>query len=157
MKVDILILQETNTNWERVITNNKMIKSKFKFIKCINDQFGEGGSILLTNYHIKSVDIIDRYHKWWYGAHRFTINLSSTNTQDNVSETLIQIYSTHLIAPYPPLDPKYNCCGIYCCGDDKNEFRLKEIKHFLNNKYYNSLMLILLVILIVWMVNVIII
>lgn len=133
MKVDILILQETNANWERVITNNQLIKSKFKYIECINDKWGEGGTILLTNYEIKSVDIIDRYHQWWYGAHRFTVCLN-----DDKDESIIQIYSIHLIAPYPPLNAKYNCCGVSCCGSDKNEFRLNEIKHFLNDKYYDS-------------------
>eukprot|EP01084_Bolivina_argentea_P271446 461881_1 len=135
MKVDILILQETNSKWEEVITNNKMVKSKFKYIQCVNDKWREGGTILLTNYQIKSLDIIDRYHEWWYAAHRFILCLNENI--ENTNEILIQLYSIHLIAPYPPVNSKSRCCGIYCCGEDKNQFRLKEIKHFLNEKYYD--------------------
>ena len=151
MKVDILILQETNANWENVITNHTILKSKFKYIHCVNDKWREGGTILLTNYAIKSCDVIERYHKWWYAAHRFTIclkegNVAQDDDQDDdddgdskeKNDTLIQLYSIHLIAPYPPINGKCKCCGYHICGDNPNEFRLREIKHFLNDKYYNS-------------------
>ena len=80
MTADIMILQETNSNWQRVITSNERIKSKYKYIKCINDQYDEGGTILLTNYEIKSTDIIDRYHKWWYGSHRFILIINKNES-----------------------------------------------------------------------------
>eukprot|EP01083_Nonionella_stella_P016760 46805_1 len=133
MDVDLLILQETNALWEDIITNNTILKSKYKHIRCVNDKWQEGGTILLTNHQIHSLDIIERYNKWWYAAHRFTLRLQNDN-----DTRLIQIYSIHLIAPYPPLNHKCSCCGIACCGDDKNELRLKEIQHFLNNEYYDS-------------------
>ena len=40
MEVDILILQETNQDWENVIVNNQAIQSKFKYIRCVNDKYG---------------------------------------------------------------------------------------------------------------------
>ena len=40
MEVDILILQETNEDWDRVINNNAAIKSKFKYIRVVNDKYG---------------------------------------------------------------------------------------------------------------------
>ena len=140
MKADILILQETNERWEKVITNNKSIINKFKYIQCIHDEngYGEGGSIILTtNYQIKSWDVIKKYHKMWYGAHRFTL----TMTKDNM-ETILQVYSIHLVAPFPPCSIKQCCCCCCCftckqCGDTKNEFRLKEIRHCLNSNFYD--------------------
>ena len=180
IKVDILVLQETNSEWEQVITNNSVIKSKFKHIKCVNDQYGEGGTILLSKHEIKSIDIIDRYHKWWYGSHRFILNINKNkltkitndddknnddnkendrfishlrnrkdannnkdendepNNNDNNGE-IIQLYSVHLIAPFPPNN--FRQCGCCCCccpGESRNEMRLKELKHCLNNEFYDD-------------------
>eukprot|EP01084_Bolivina_argentea_P271445 461879_1 len=173
IKADIVILQETNKNWENVITNNTIITCKWKHIKCINDRYGEGGTILLTNYEIKSLNIIERYHRWWYGAHLFTLNIPNNkhvqnekryalhlrkdpkNSDDNNEEniTQVQVYSIHLIAPFPPNNLKQlgcccipcDCCPCECCGDSRNDMRVKEIKHCLNDEYFNNKMPTLIV------------
>merc|ERR1712079_463224 len=115
------------------------ITAKFNFIQCINDESGykEGGSIILTNYQIKSWDVIKKYHFCWYGAHRFVVGI-----EINGKETEVQIYSIHLVAPFPPHSIKQVClccccCGCKICGVNKDEFRLKEIRHCLNSEFYD--------------------
>ena len=57
----------------------------------------EGGSVLLTKFEIKSLDIIERHHRWWYGAHRFTVSIQPGNNVNNdddqkQEDKLVQVY-----------------------------------------------------------------
>ena len=130
MNLDILLLQETNINWENTIKNNTKITQLYEYIQYYNDKWREGGSILLSKYSINSTEFIDRYDKWWYGTVKFAVNMP------NINRKLI-IYSIHLVAPYPPIN------GIFCVycsknGKSKNEYRLKEMKHILTCESHNN-------------------
>jgi len=99
-EADVVLLQETNEGWERLIKSNNSIKQLYPHIVFHNHWHRYGGLAALSklNFHFDAkVDVSPVVFKYWYPAMRIRIPLQGNK------DDLIHIVNLHLRAPFPSL------------------------------------------------------